>query len=150
MQNGAVVCEIWVENRRVQNLPFFWWLCLLAWKGCDSGRCCSAEHGRDLLLDIPFEVSKILVYILLFAFAFSYQQCTSSLGVLQINLYHRESKANWKVSNNRFLILELLFDHKEEASRWKFSLRKLVLLRCKSTQLTVQLHHEGNCTQLAQ
>jgi hypothetical protein len=53
------------------------------------------------------------------------------------------------VSNNRFAILELLFDPKEEASRWKVSLIKLVLLHCKLTQLTVQLHHEGNCIQLA-
>jgi hypothetical protein len=40
-----------------------------------------------------FEVSKILVYTLLFAFAFSYQQCTSSHDVLRANLYHPESKA---------------------------------------------------------
>jgi hypothetical protein len=40
---------------------------------------------------------------------------------LQINLYHRESKAIWKVSNNRFPILELLFDPKKEASRWKLA-----------------------------
>jgi hypothetical protein len=100
-------------------------------------------------LDGPFEVSKILVYTLSFVFAFSYQQCTCSLGVLQISLYHRKSKAVWKVSNNRFPILELLFDPKEEASRWKVGLTKLVLLHCKSTQLTMQLHHEGNCTQLA-
>jgi hypothetical protein len=129
----VVVCEIWAENQRVQNLPFF-------------GNCAHSsykkitivvdyptmEHGQDLLLDGPFEVSKILVYTLSFAFAFSYQQCTSSLGVLQINLYHRESKAIWKASNNRFPILELLFDPKEEASRWKVSLTKLVLLRCNS------------------
>jgi hypothetical protein len=74
-------------------------------------------NGRNLLLDGPFEVPKILVYTLSFAFAFSYQQCMSSLGVLQINLYHRTSKAILIVSNNRFPILELLFDPKEEASR---------------------------------
>jgi hypothetical protein len=51
------------------------------------------SNGRNLLLDGPFEVPKILVYTLLFASAFSYQQCTSSFGVLQINLYHRKSKA---------------------------------------------------------
>jgi hypothetical protein len=73
-------------------------------------------NGQNLLLDGPFEVPKVLVYTLLFAFAFSYQQCTSSYDVLQINLYHHESKANRKVSNNIFPILELLFDPKEEAS----------------------------------
>jgi hypothetical protein len=31
-------------------------------------------------LDGPFEVSQILVYTLLFAFAFSYPQCMSNLG----------------------------------------------------------------------
>jgi glutathione S-transferase len=40
---------------------------------------------------------------------------------LQINLYYRESKAIWKVLNNRFPILELLFDPKKEASRWKLA-----------------------------
>jgi hypothetical protein len=149
-ENRAVVCEIWAESQRVQNLPF-------------SGNCAhssykkimivvdypSVENGRDLLLDTPFEVSKIIVYTHSFAFAFSYQQCTRSLGVLQINSYLHESKAIWKLSNNRFPILELLFDPNEEASRWKVSLTKLVLLCCKSIQLTVQLHHKGNCTQRA-
>jgi hypothetical protein len=37
-------------------------------------------NGRKLLLDGPFEVPKVLVYTLSFAFAFSYKQCTSSLG----------------------------------------------------------------------
>jgi hypothetical protein len=59
----------------------------------DSDRRPSVEHGCDLLLDGPFEVSKILVYTLSFVFAFSCQQYTSNLGVLQINVYHRESKA---------------------------------------------------------
>jgi hypothetical protein len=144
VQNGVVVCEIWAKTRRVQNRPFFRWLCsVLAWEGYDSSRCPSVKHSRDLLLDDPFKVSKILVYTLLFAFAFSYQQCTNSFGALQINLYHSESKVIWKVSNNRFPILELLFDPKDEASRWKVGLTKLVLLHCKSTQLTMQLHHEG-------
>jgi hypothetical protein len=98
-------------------------------------------NGQNLLLDGPFEVPKILVYTLSFAFAFSYQQCTICLGVLQINLYHRKSKAIWKVSNNRFPILELLFDPKEEVSWWKVDLPNL--LHCKSTQLTVQLSHKG-------
>jgi hypothetical protein len=150
MQNGAAVCEMWVENQRVQNLPFFWWLCsVLEWEGYNSGRYPSVEHGQDLLLDGSLVVSRILVYALSFAFAFSYQQCMSSLGVLQINLYHHKSKVIWKVSNNRFSILELLFDPNKEASRWKVNLTKLVLLCYKSTQLTVQLHHEGNCAQLA-
>jgi hypothetical protein len=38
----------------------------------DSDRCPSVEHSQDLLLDGPFEVSKILVYTLSFAFAFLY------------------------------------------------------------------------------
>jgi hypothetical protein len=40
------------------------------------------KHGRDLLVDGPFEVLKILVDTLSFAFAFSYQQCTSSLDTI--------------------------------------------------------------------
>jgi hypothetical protein len=69
----------------------------------------------------PFEVPQILVYTLSFAFALLYQQGMSIFGGLQINVYHRELKAIWKVWNNRFPILELLFDPKKEASRWKLA-----------------------------
>jgi hypothetical protein len=52
-----------------------------------------------------------------FVFAFSYQHCMSNHGILQINLYHCESKAIWKVSNHRLQIMILrLIDLRAEAS----------------------------------
>jgi hypothetical protein len=49
-------------------------------------------NGRNLLLDGPFKVPQILVYTLLFAFAFSYKQCTSSRGFY---------KANYAIANRK-------------------------------------------------
>ena len=79
------------------------------------------------------------------AFALLDQQCASSPGVLEVKLCPCNSKVIGKVLNHRFL------DYGFRDIDWpkngsldvKYSLRRLVLLRYKSTQLAVQLHHEG-------
>ena len=68
----------------------------------------------------------------------------SSQGVLQVNLCHYESKTIWKVSNNRFQIMILsCWLTLERSLNVKSSPTRLILLQCKSTQLTVPPHHEG-------
>ena len=72
------------------------------------------------------------------------QQCVSNQGVLEVKLCPCNSKVIGKVSNHRFLDYDFWdIDWPKNGSHdVKYSLRKLVLLRCKSTQLAVQLHHE--------
>jgi hypothetical protein len=80
----------------------------------DSSQCGTWSRSA---MDGPFEVSKILVYTLSFAFVFLYQRYMSSLGFCESIYTIANRKQFGKVSNNRFAILELLFDPKEEASR---------------------------------
>jgi hypothetical protein len=56
-------------------------------------------------------------------------------------------ESNLKSVNNRFPILELLFDPKGGSLKVKVGLTKL--LCCKSTQLTVQLSHQGKFYSIA-
>ena len=142
MYNGAIVCEIWTENQCAQNLRF---LCLLLSSLILEGCVCSLGHvGNVMIVNTLDALEKTHCTLLWIAFTLSYQQCLSNQGVLQVNLCHYESKTNWKVSNNKILITILCYWLTLEASlNVKSSPTRLILRQCKSTQLTVPLHHEG-------
>ena len=142
MHNGAIVCEIWTKNQGAQNL---WFLCWLLSSLILEGCVCSSGHvGNETIVNTLNALEKTPGTPLCLAFALSYQQCLSSQGVLQVNLCHYESKIIWKVPNNRFYIMILsCWLTLERSLNVKSSPTKLVLLQCKSTQLTVQQHHEG-------
>ena len=147
MHISAVVCEIWIENKRVQNLQF---------RGdCDHPSpekvvfTIDAKIGNTIIvlpLDNPlYTLEKTNCTPMCLAFALLGQQCVSSQGVLEAKLCPCNSKVIRKVSNHRFLDYGFwdIDGPKNGSLDVKYSLRKRVLLRCKSTQLAVQLHHEG-------
>ena len=78
------------------------------------------------------------------AFALLDQQCVSSQSVLSqiVPLQVKNRLEGCQTVDFRILVFEILIGLRMEASTTNI-VRKLVLLRCKSTQLAVQLHHEG-------
>ena len=79
------------------------------------------------------------------AFALLDQQCVSSQGVLEVKIVPLQVKnrlEGCQTVDFRIMVFEILIGLRMEVSMTNV-VRKLVLLRCKSTQLAVQLHHEG-------
>ena len=79
------------------------------------------------------------------AFALLDQQCVSSQGVLEVKncaLAIRKQLERCQTADFWIMVFEILIGLRMEVSTTNI-VRKLVLLHCKSTQLAVQLHHEG-------
>ena len=147
MHIGAVVCEIWIENKRVQNLQF-------------RGDC-DHPSPEKVVFTIDAKIGNTIIVLPLDnpLYALEKTPCTHVCAVplssridnsWAVKMFYKSNCAlairrqleRCQAADFRIMVFEILIGLRMEASTTNV-VRKLVLLRCKSTQLAVQLHHEG-------
>ena len=141
--------SLWDMNRKqkgTESAISLWLRSSFALDGCVCNSCQEITTCRCIAVRQPsIPLRRLSATPMCLAFALLDQQCVSSQGVLEVKLCPCNSKVIGKVSNHRFLDYGFWDINwpKNGSHDVKYSLRELVLLRWKSTQLAVQLHHKG-------